>query len=572
MSDTHQKFFTLHLMELDGRLVNSNQRAELQAHLSTCAACRADLRLYERLHEQAGQRWAKAPVPDMLGKVLQDTRVRTRYHRVTRPVLALIWVGIALLVLYLIQFVFTSLRPLPAVQPVPMIATPKITPTTIVQEEGKTPVAPLLQGNPSGSGIWSPGGDYFFIPLVDVPPPGGDWRTVSLHFIPAATGEDCRASPTFINRQGSQNYGWVDNEHVLYIDKNGQAFLFTACQPGSMDLSDRFPEPLSRVALPSDLSDLVTQGPLLLEAPSAYWLMDPVTLQAHALAEPLPSPDLVDSFAWLPERQQIAVLQPVAGKPEMSHLWLLDGASGKVALSLEIEASNEGRAPFMELAGAERLMIWSLGSGGPLLIDLSLDPPKQVRVLPDLFGLDITYPDQISSIGVFFSLQDNSYHIVASINLPEDKSIYIYHGENGQVEKLPGDRHVMMILPGSQRMDIVPQDPPTIDDRYELVWVDALEQPPVDLQVSGHTPRNYQNLQSRLSPDGTRMLFGSTQGVSMVGLPGGETLAFWRLVGADNPLLLNLSLSPRGNALIAIALNSENPSQGNLIYWLAPVK
>jgi hypothetical protein len=484
----------------------------------------------------------------------------------------------ALLALVLAQWIFTNLRPAPAVLPsasptLPRsIPTPLSTPAVIVDEAGKLPVQPLLQGEPYGQGSWSPDGDYFFIPLLDMPPPGGDRRFTSLHFISAATGEDCPASETFLGQQGSLSYAWLDNERVLFIDKNGRAFLFTACQDGTLDLSDRFDEPLLRVAQPLISPELAAHDPLLLEAPSAYWLLNPVTMEARALAEPVPSPGQGDSFAWPPSGHQISVLQPVVGKPERSWLVLLDLDSGQVLRSLEIETGwEEGRAPIVEWMGAEQLFVWGFGTTGPLLVDLSVDPPQQVRVLTELFGLDLTYPDQIHSMGAFYSAASDSFHIVAHINLPEDQSIYLYHSETGQVEQLTGDRQVMMILPDDQRMPLVPwQDVPTYDDEYDLVWVDAPEQPQVRLQVSGHTPRNSPYLQSRLLPGGGRMLFGSTQGISLVGLPGGERLAFWRLVGAENATLPALSLAPHGRALIAVAYpSSSQTTQGSLVYWLS---
>jgi hypothetical protein len=314
-------------------------------------------------------------------------------------------------------------------------------------------------------------------------------------------------------------------------------------------------------------------GPLLLEAASAYWLLDPVTLEARPLVDPVPSPELGDSFAQPLSGNQISVLQPVAGKPERSWLVLLDLDSGQVLRSLEIETGwEEGRAPIVEWMGPEQLFVWGFGTTGPLLVDLSVDPPRQVRVLPELLGRDLIYPDQINSMGAFYAPAGDSFHIVAHLNLPEDQSILLYHNETGQVEVLPGDRQVLMIFPGDQRMPLVPwQDPPSYADEYDVLWVDAPGGSQVNLQVSGHTPRNYPNLQTRLLPAGERMLFSSTQGISLVDLTSGETQAFWRLSGAENATLPSLSLAPNGRVLIVTAdTNSaeDGQSQGNLLYWL----
>ena len=579
-SDSHRRWFSLYLMEQDGRPLSPAERLELQAHLSTCTSCQADLKLYHGLRAQSMQRWPAAPPPLALERVARSAQRSARLRRVTVPLQALILAGFALLALVLAQWVFTHLRPSPAVlplsspapaSPTPVGPTPESTPTEVVEAGGKLPLEPLLRGEPSGSRSWSPEGDYFFIPLMAPPGPGGDRGTISLHFISAGAGEDCPASETFLGTPGSLDYAWLDNERVLIIDPASRALLFTRCQDGVLDLSDRFAEPLVRISVPLISPELAAPGRMLLESASAYWLFDPATLQARPLEDLAPSPDLADSFAWLPSGRQMSVLQPVAGTPERSRLVVLDLDSGQVLNSLEIVASSDGGStPLVEWMGPERPFVWSFGTGGPLLVDLSADPPQQVRVLPELFGLDLAYPDQMSGMGAFYASENDSFHIVAHINLPEDQSIYLYHSETGQVEKLAGDRQVMMILPGDQRMPLVPAlDGPTYDNGYDLVWVDRPEQPSTRMQVSGHTPRNYPNLQSRLLPGGERMLFGSTQGISLVDLSGGETLAFWRLEGAENITLPDLSLAPSGRALVVTVHLNESPAEGSPLYWLA---
>jgi hypothetical protein len=137
------------------------------------------------------------------------------------------------------------------------------------------------------------------------------------------------------------------------------------------------------------------------------------------------------------------------------------------------------------------------------------------------------------------------------------------------VEKLDGDRQVMMIFPGDQRMPLVPMpDGPVEDGSYDVLWVDAPDRPPVHIEVSGHHPRNYYLLQSRLLPGGARMLFGSSQGISLVDLPSGKTLSFWRLTGAEESLLPRLYLSPDGRLLIAVTESNESKPQGSGLYRL----
>jgi hypothetical protein len=138
------------------------------------------------------------------------------------------------------------------------------------------------------------------------------------------------------------------------------------------------------------------------------------------------------------------------------------------------------------------------------------------------------------------------------------------------VEKLAGDRPVLMILPGDHLMPPIQwQDTPTYEDVYDVVWVDRPEQPPIHLKVRGHTPRNYQLLASRLRPGSTGMLFGSTQGISLVGLPGGETQAFWQLIGAEDAIYPTILLTPDGLGAIVFVSSNSSGTQDNLVYWLS---
>jgi hypothetical protein len=485
------------------------------------------------------------------------------------------WVGIGSLALLLLIWALTYLRPnstalsLLSSTPNPSTAVGSDPSAAGAEISNEIPAEPLLQSESVNQGLWSPDGNYFFIPLGDLSAPGGDRRIISLHFISTATGEDCPASETFLGQHGYQNYAWLDNQRVLYIDNKGKPFLFTACMPGSDDLSDRFDEPLLRVAIPLGSQDPPLQGPLLLESASTYWLLDPLSLQARALRDPVPSAGQVDSFAWLASERQMAILQPSAEQPEISRLVLLSLDSGEMLRSLEIKASYEGRGPISEWLGPQRLFVWSMQPSGPLLLDLSQEPVQPVQVFAEFFGIDMLYPNQLSSMGVFYAADGDKYHIVFKADFPDDKSIYLYHSESGQVEKLDGDRPVMMIFPGDQRMPLLSVPDGQVEDgSYDVLWVDAPDRPPAHIEVSGHLPRSYYLLQSRLLPGGTRMLFGSSQGISLVDLPSGKTLAFWQLTGAEGSWLPHLYPSPDGRILIAVTEPFDSKPQGSGLYRL----
>lgn len=579
MSDIHRRVFTLFLMEQDRLALNPAQRSEMQAHLSTCSSCQANLKLYQGVKAQANLSWREAAPQIDMEKLLRSKQVRIRGFWKSIPVQAAIWIGLGLLALILLRWIFTDLRPSQAVKPAvdsahnpsatPGLSTPVSTPSPTGYEMGKIPIEPFWRGDPSYNSSWSPDDQTLFMLIVDSPPQGGDRLTTSLHFISAATGEDCPASETFLRQQGSQSFTWLDNERVLFIDNKGRALVFTRCQPGDQDISGSFAEALLRVAMPDINQELASPGPVLLEGTSAYWLLDPVSLQAHPLAEPLPTPGQVDGFSWIPSGHRISVIQPVAGEPDLSRLALLDLDSGDVLRSVEIEASLEGGTPQVEWMGPELAYIWSMATTGPVMVDLAVDPPRQIRVFPKLFGLNLTYPDDISSMGVFYSPASGSYHIVFQASLLDGNSIYIYHGEDGKVEKLAGDRQVLLIFPGDQLMAQAPmQDSPSHADEYDVVWVDEPEQPSIHLQVGGHTPRNAINLECRLIPGSKRILFGSTQGISMVDLTSGETQAFWQLSGAEDALFPTIRITPDGLGAIVSVTAYSSAAKDSLVYWL----
>jgi hypothetical protein len=586
VSNNHRIFFTLYMMEQDGRMLKPGERSSMLEHLSTCSACQGDLLLYQDLRARARQHLNIAPAPILTDKLIRSVQQRSRYKRLSLPLRIVAWVGLGLLAVFLIDWIFTFLLPIPASQPpgvptsevsispvlpAPDEARPESLPTAFASEEGKTPVEPILYGDGS-MGSWSPDGTYYFTPLLETPIPGSDRRTTVLHFTAAETGLDCPASETFIGAQGYQNFAWLDEENLLFIDRAGRALLFSPCKPGFLDLSDRFAEPLVGVGAPLISSVPARAGPLLLEASSAYWLLNPATLQARPLAEPVPSAGQVDSFSWTDDGRQLAVLQPIQNEPDRTRLTLLDLDSGQILRSFEVETGNEDRAPIIERIGPERLFVWGFGTGGPLLVDLSVEPARQERVLPELFGHELDYPLDVHSMGAFYSPDSNSFHIVVHVNLPGDQSIYLYHGESGQVEVFPGEGQALVIFPGDDLMLQVPlQEISAYEEEYDLIWADAPEQESKRLVVSEHSYRNDPYLKFRLLPDRQALLISSTQGISMVGLPGGETLEFWQLVGGETATYVSLILSPDGRSVIAHAhLNSpmEGEGQGSPLYWI----
>lgn len=146
MSDIHQKFFNLYLMQLDGMSLNPDQLTLLQTHLANCALCRANQRIYQNLGAQAIKDWPAVTAPIRTDQILRAAQNHSRLKWVTQPLRGLMWAGFAVLMLVLILFIFTSLRPLPVVQPVssptPVPPTPENTPTAAMPTDIERPATP----------------------------------------------------------------------------------------------------------------------------------------------------------------------------------------------------------------------------------------------------------------------------------------------------------------------------------------------------------------------------------------------------------------------------------------------
>jgi hypothetical protein len=287
--------------------------------------------------------------------------------------------------------------------------------------------------------------------------------------------------------------------------------------------------------------------------------------------DPLQPLALQDSFAPHPSGRQVAILQPISGDQDHSRLSLLDLENGRVLRSLILEAGSKDQAPLAEWMGSNQLFVWPFQSKGPLLVDLAVDPPAQTQVISELLGLDLAYPEQISSAGAFNDPASGSLHFVLHMNLPTDPDIYLYHGENGQVERLAGDRPRLMFFPGGQLMPLVHlQSRPPDQDTFELFWVDRPDLAPIHWVVSGHLPRTYPTLQIDQIPEQEALLLGSSQGISQVGLPGGEVQAFWPLGSGEEGSPPSISISPDGRSMIVtLFLASTGDSlQGQRLYWI----
>jgi hypothetical protein len=220
----------------------------------------------------------------------------------------------------------------------------------------------------------------------------------------------------------------------------------------------------------------------------------------------------------------------------------------------------------------DTLYMYTFSENSPTFVDLSESEPRIIKVLPELFGLNLVYPDDFSSDTAVADPSTGTYHIAFKVNTADDKATYIYHSEIDQIERLPVEGPTYLIFPNG---DLEPlssaQEGLEYIDEFDLVWVDDAEKGIEHLSVAGHAPRSDPMLWPRLIPGRQEIAFASSQGVSLVSIPGGQILGFWTLEGggvANQPLA-----SPDGRFVVVSTYRmSEDRSSSSSAYYLIPVE
>ncbi len=83
-----------------------------------------------------------------------------------------------------------------------------------------------------------------------------------------------------------------------------------------------------------------------------------------------------------------------------------------------------------------------------------------------------------------------------------------------------------------------------------MVWMDHPEDT-YHLVVEGHAPRDRPQMFPKYLPASSQLVFGSSQGISLVSLPDGKTVQFWELAGSNKSPSRVLP-SPQGDVLVVL--------------------
>jgi hypothetical protein len=401
--------------------------------------------------------------------------------------------------------------------------TPAPFPTSVVNTQRET-IQPIVRARAVSVGKWSPDGTYLVFGVLEV---SGDRSVMELTFLKADTGEVCPVGDTQrttgMEDGVREHFAWLPDGRLLYVPSSGDMTLLSPCEPDSVSLTDSYP-----VTFTHALDYHEPSGRVLLKNQTSFWILDGASLEATQIPNVTPNPfDLHwDHFDWSPEGNRLAISR-LNGRTarEGSTLFIMNGTTGEVEHELPMEDASDQSAPMVIWASEDELLF--NGDNALFLIDFRTTPPKFTAVLRDIFLLDISYPNDVSTFAW------EGHHISIRVNHPRNQGIYIFHPETGQVEVIqPKSASPLLFFPNGEMVEMANYlgDAPT-EDIYELIWVDAPDTASPIITVQGHLPRNYPNLFPRYLPESSRLAFSSSQGVSVISIPDGETLGFWELGG-----------------------------------------
>jgi WD40 repeat protein len=363
--------------------------------------------------------------------------------------------------------------------------------------------------------------------VFGLPEISGNQSVIGLSFLKADTGEVCPVSDaqweTGIDDGLREHFAWLPDGRLLYVPSSGDMTILVPCEPDSANSTISYP-----VNFTHALDYHEHSGRVLLKNQTSFWILDGNTLEVIQVPNVTPNPYELhwDRFAWSPDGNRLAISRLNGQTAEDgSTLFVMDAGTGTVESELPLDIASDQSAPGVEWTSDDELLLH--GSSALFLIDFRTDPPKFTDVLRDIFLLDISYPDDISTFAW------EGHHLSVRVNHPHNQGIYIYHPESGQVEIIqPKDASPLLFFPNGEMVEMANYigDPPA-EDIYELMWVDAPDIASQIITVQGHLPRNYPNLFPRYLPQLSQIAFGSSQGVSVVSIPDGETLGFWELGG-----------------------------------------
>ncbi len=418
--------------------------------------------------------------------------------------------------------------------PAPPIPTPDPAQSSGVQGDLLAPI--YATQNEMLPGSWSPDGRWWFFREVQA-----NRAQVQVIFIDAS-GRICPAQVVpYSAFYGDKNSAWLDGGRLLYLDGSASPPVITPCQGEAAHLELPPGTILTRINAVSAAGERA-----LVQSKDTFWLLDGASLAVREIAgaRPVTYDAHWDHAAWDASGQRLAITHLNSRSPkDGSTLYILE--DGQVTYSQKLEMASQQSSPMVEWIGDRSVLLH--GPEALARLNLSDNPPRQEDILREVFDLALSYPQEVHSMASLDARDGSGYYLAVWANKGRNQSLYLYQSNSGQVSVYQPSNQALLILPDGQWLYMTALNESQAD--VLAVYRDGEE--PLEIAVSGHWPRAYPNLALSVLPGGQRLLLASSNGVSLVSLPGGETLHFWQ-TGSGDPYP-NLLLSPDGATVLLTA-------------------
>jgi hypothetical protein len=549
-------------------------RQELGAHWEQCPACRGDLALSARLRTEALERWPLTAHPARSQASMVEA---ASGQKPTRNMLPLWQVTLQVVALLALVWILGNLLPHP--EQAPGTTAPGITlPTTVPGVEAIPPnpdarldplpqvvLTPFAQGRDVDNGHWSPDGRYVvFGQRVQSTEPGTDRTFTTFHVYDSQSGQSCQlGGPWLGNFFPGSNAIWLADGRILLL-AGSEVLMARPCVDGWETLTALFTEPVRPAMLTH-----VARAQVVLIGQESFWLFDSSTGQAQPIPGPRPSSDDTDRIFWSPSGKAFAITQVAPGRAGWQ-ITLVEAVKGQVTDSLQIPSEASEFGPWLEWLLEDVIYVFRPGGLDGLVLERQATGGwSQTHFGMETLGLDAALMANHQSYGTYVDRVKGIFSVVVALREPGGYLLYVYSSGTGQTEiyELPPDTLVIDPEGGS-----LPYYQPDFSESPTDTWhLFRVGDPDAGLQtihVDGHRGRNYPLLNVTWLPDTERLVFTSSQGISLIDATSGVPLAFWRLGGVDERIgHVGLELSPdHSQALVYAVIESQQMGGHSALY------
>lgn len=410
------------------------------------------------------------------------------------------------------------------------------TPTTMPVEETAVP-APSQLGQPVAAaaqitvGDWSPDGRYFTY-WTHMPEDADVFMPGDFYIYDAEQEQSC---PFDGYRTGATTWKrrhlWLPNGEILVFGDE-EVVAFQPCRDNFALLTDRFPEPITRV-----VTATADRSHFLLTSENSYWLYQP---EGHQVRQVLEFNQGMDGgAAFSPDGRYVALNGDEGGN------YLLDVTTATVSHIAEWESPiGLGGLGAPQWLSNSQFVIVTSKDLGPLLIDLD----------GTIKNIGLTFFDRATTPeSAVFALQDDGsgqFHLLLEAS-NEAAPLRLYHSETDEHEAitLPGTRESYVTYPANEQWLLLSA---YNEDNTSQLWVRPIDPAnSIPQRLASHDKTMY----PRAAPVGDYVAVGYSDKLELLTLPDATVLATYAVA---EQTIYPLGFSPDGRFLVIEAVNPDS--------------